>query len=303
MKKNLRADGLLLFVTLGWGISYYFVDMAMGELGVFTQNALRFLIAFFLCFLMAPKRAANLSRKTLLYSLLTGTILFVVYIGSTLGVKYTTLSNTAFLACLSVIFTPLFQFLYFRRLLSKKSLFCVLMSFVGICLLTLTEDFSINVHTLKGDLFSLMCAATYAHHLLVTEHAVRQEEVNVYALSIFQFLVCGVLNLFVAMATEPMALPKEPKTYVAILILAVCCTALTFVTQAYAQQFTSSSHVAVIFSLEPVFAGLLAYVVVGERLSPRATVGAILMALAVLLIELPWPRKKLSEVHLERKSS
>jgi drug/metabolite transporter (DMT)-like permease len=67
--------------------------------------------------------------------------------------------------------------------------------------------------------------------------------------------------------------------------LAVFCTAGGFVGQSYAQQITSPTHTALIFILEPVFGAGIAYVILGERLSDRGVLGAVLILTATLVTE------------------
>jgi drug/metabolite transporter (DMT)-like permease len=72
----------------------------------------------------------------------------------------------------------------------------------------------------------------------------------------------------------------------AIIVTGVLGTALAFTIQAWAQQFTPATHTALIFALEPVFAWLTSYVVEGERLGWRASIGAFFILGGVLLSEL-----------------
>lgn len=287
MKKSKKADIMLLLVTLGWGLSYYFADVAMTELNVFTQNAFRFITAFALAFLLSRKKLMGPGKKTMVYSLLCGGVLFFVYVGATMGVKYTTLSNTGFLCSLTVIFTPILSFLYYRIVPGRKTFFSVALCFLGISLLTLDESFSINMKNLKGDLYSILCALAYAHHLLLTERAVRDPGVDAYQLSVYQFSVCGVLNLLMAFVLENPSLPHTRRVWFAILFLSVVCTGLAFIIQTAAQRHTEATHVGIIFSLEPVFAAIAAYFLAGDRLTGRAYFGALLMVASIFLMELP----------------
>ena len=68
-----------------------------------------------------------------------------------------------------------------------------------------------------------------------------------------------------------------------------------------AQQYTTASHVGVIFTLEPVFSGIVAYFFADEKLLPRGYVGAALMLLSLLVIEVDWSGllKKLRAGHGE----
>lgn len=106
MHTQLKADLMLVLVTFFWGISYLLTDLALTEVGVFSLNAIRFLLAFAvggLCFL---PRMRHPSAATLKTALATGAALFCVYTATTFGVKYTSLSNAGFLCALPVVFTP-----------------------------------------------------------------------------------------------------------------------------------------------------------------------------------------------------
>ena len=110
MHTQLKADLMLVLVTFFWGISYLLTDLALTEVGVFSLNAIRFLLAFVvggLCFL---PRLRHPSAATLKTALATGAALF--YTATTFGVKYTSLSNAGFLCALPVVFTPLLDFLF-----------------------------------------------------------------------------------------------------------------------------------------------------------------------------------------------
>jgi drug/metabolite transporter (DMT)-like permease len=56
--------------------------------------------------------------------------------------------------------------------------------------------------------------------------------------------------------------------------------------QSWAQQRLSASHTALILALEPVFAFLTSYLFASERLSARATAGALLILGGIALTEL-----------------
>jgi drug/metabolite transporter (DMT)-like permease len=72
----------------------------------------------------------------------------------------------------------------------------------------------------------------------------------------------------------------------AILITGLVCTAMAFTIQAWAQRYTSSTRTALIYALEPVFAGITSWLVLGEVLSGRAAAGAVLILAGVLLVEM-----------------
>ncbi len=285
MSKQLKADLMLLFVTVAWGASYYLTDLSLKDMGSFTLNANRFLIAFIVAVVLTFPKIKNVSKETLKYSVILGIALLFVYIGANLGVQYTTLSNTSFLCGLSVVFTPLLSCIIYRKAPGKKLAFVIFLSTAGIALLTMKDDFSVNHDNLIGDLFSIMCAFAYAIDLIITERAVAKEEVNPFQLGVFQLGVTGVLNLLLAFIFEKPHLPSEPSIWFSVLFLSILCTGVAFIVQAIAQQYTTASHVGVIFSLETLFAGTVAYIFAKEVLTAKSYFGAVLMVISIFVME------------------
>jgi len=282
MTKQFKADMMLLMVALFWGVSYWLIDVSLAEVGPFTLNALRFLIAFLIAVTLSFPKLKTVNKATIKYSALIGFVLVIVYIGATFGVKYTLLSNAGFLCALTVVFTPILAFFVLKQRPDKKFSAVVVMCVIGIALLSLNEE----LKPALGDIFCLIAAFAYAVDLLLTEIAVTGSEVNAFQLGVFQLGFTGAFNLILSFLLETPALPQTTETWVAVLILAVFCTGAAFIIQAMAQQYTSASHVGVIFTLEPVFAGFVAFFLAGEVLAPRAYVGAVLLITGLFVMEL-----------------
>lgn len=286
MSKQLKADLMLLLITMFWGISYYLTDVSLADMGPFTLNANRFLIAFAVAAIIAFPKLKNVSKATMKYSIILGVALVFVYIGATFGIQYTTLSNTSFLCGLAVVFTPVLSCIIYKSAPGRKLTLVIIMSTVGIALLTLRDNFSINYDNLLGDFLSVMCAFIYAIDLLITEKAVAREDVNPFQLGVFQIGVTGVLNLVLAFIFEKPHFPSEPNIWVSVLFLSILCTGVAFIVQAVAQQYTNASHVGVIFSLETVFAGAVAFIFAKEVLTFKSYLGAALMISSIFIMEI-----------------
>lgn len=285
MKIQLKADLMLVVVTLGWGISYYLIDICLDDMGAFTLNAYRFLGAFFVIGTVFFRKLKNVNKLTLIYSALLGTVLLFVYIGATFGVKYTSLSNAGFLCALSVIFTPIIELIVLKKVPEKKLVIAVAMSLIGIMLLTLNADFTFNTGNLKGDLLCIMCGLAYAVVLIITDKAVNHPQVNAFHIGVFQLGFTGLYMLVLAFIFENPHLPGSQAVWVGTIFLSLFCTGLAFVVQAIAQQYTSATHVGIIFTLEPVFAAVAAFFLAGEVLTGRAYIGGIIMLMALFVME------------------
>ncbi len=299
MKTQLKADLMLVLVTLCWGVSYYLMDVSLSDMEPFTLNAYRFLGAFAVAGVLMFKRLRTVNKMTLRYSMLIGFTLVFVYMGATFGVKYTALSNSGFLCALTVIFVPILEMIFMRKMPQKKIAVAVTMSLIGIMLLTLKDDFSINMGNLKGDLLCIMGAIAYAVDLILTEKAVSHEEVDAFQLGVFQLGVTGVFMLALSMFFETPHLPSTPGIWGSVIFLSLFCTGLAFIIQAIAQQYTSAAHVGVIFTLEPVFAAVVAFFFAGEVLTAKSYLGAVIMTAALFVTEIDFGGKKREEAGKE----
>nr|WP_315022251.1 DMT family transporter [uncultured Aminipila sp.] len=281
MSKSLKADLMLMLVTLCWGVSYILMNVCLGEIGPLTLNAYRFLIAFFAALILAFPKLKNVNKATLRYSAMIGLALALVYISVTYGVMYTSLSNAGFLCALTVIITPILAFYIKKEAPNKKLIAVLIMCLIGIGLMTLNEQ----LKPALGDVLCILCAFIYAVDLMIVDKAVHKEEVNAFQLGVYQLGFTGLYMFVLAIVLEIPVLPSKPSIWAAMLFLAIFCTGVAFIVQVIAQQYTSATHVGVIFALEPVFAAIAAFFFAGERLMPRAYIGALLMLAGIIILE------------------
>lgn len=277
-----------MLVTLGWGVSYFMMDLCLEEIDPLTLNMYRFLGAFAVAWLIASKKAIHVNRMTLKYAFYVSLSLIVVYIGATYGVKYTSQSNAGFLCSTAVIFTPILTFFLKRVIPDKKIIFVVLLCTAGMALLTLDSQ----LHVAKGDILCLMCGFTYSVFLLINEAGVRRDDVDAFLLGIYQMGFTAAWMLILALLFEDIRLPQTGECWASLIFLAVFCTGVAFIAQVIGQQYTSATHVGVIFTLEPVFAAIVAFLFAGERLLPRSYIGMVMMLASILIMEVGTPGKE-----------
>jgi len=286
--KQRRADLLLVLVTAFWGASYYLTDLCLKEeMGPMGLNAFRFLAAFAVLSAVFFPRMRRISRATAKYCLLVGLALAGCYVFYGYAITRTSLSNAGFICALPVVFTPLLEFLFRGAKLKRKMLFAIALCTFGLALLTLNESFRPR----SGDLLCLGVALCYAVDLLLTDKAVHDPAVDPLALGVGKLGVVGVITLGLSLFIETPRLPQSPTVWAAALFLGIVCSGIAFVIQSVQQQYTSASHVGLIFTLEPVFAAMVAFIA-GERLRPLGYVGAAVMLASLVLMEIDWPRRK-----------
>lgn len=280
MNKQIKADLMLLMITVFWGASYMLTKLGLGNLEPFNLTAIRFIIAFILSAAVFHKQVLSADKKTIKYSLILSILLVGMFISMTYGLQYTTASNAGFLISLSVVLIPVISYLFLKQNIEKKIIFSLCLVVIGIALLTLDTQFKVNV----GDLLCLLCALFCAVHVVVI--GIFTREVDSIALGILQLGFAGLFCIIISMLTENVKLPNTSVSWFSVLMLSIFCTAVGYIVQSTAQQYTSATHTGLILSLEPVFSAILSYIFLKENLAVRGYVGAALMLISVLIAEL-----------------
>ena len=281
MSKQRRADLLLVMVTAFWGTSYYLSDLCLDTMQPLCLTAFRFGSAFLLLGILFWKNVIHINRRTLYYSVLVGLALAGTYVFYGYGLPLTSISNASFVCALPVVFTPVFDFLIHRKRPGKSFGIALAVCTVGLALLTLQD----SLRPALGDLICLGVPICYSIDLLLTEKAVNEPQVDPLGLGVCQLGVVAVITLTFSLLIETPRLPTTPTVWAAALFLGILCTGVAFVIQSTQQKYTTASHVGLIFTLEPVFSCIVAFIFAKERLNARGYAGAALMLLSLIMME------------------
>ena len=281
MKRNGLGVASLLVVTIAWGASFVAMKPAMDKSPVFDFLAIRFTIAAILMVIAKPKVLKALKGKTLLYGIILGVILGFSYITQTIGLTLSTATITSFVTGLYVILTPLLVWVIFMRKPRGIVAIGAILATVGLGFITI-KDASFDF----GQIWTILCALGFAAHIVGLGKWSPGKDV--YALTVIQLLTVAVV-CWIGAAPDGIQQPVDGEVWFAILFTAVFATALAFFIQTWAQSIMDASRVAIILTMEVVFAALTSVAVGQEVLSVQVIFGGLLMLAAMLLIE--WPRK------------
>lgn len=275
--KPLKADLMILFITICWGSSYLFMKVGLDSLGEFNLIALRFGLAFILAGVIFFPRLRQVNVKTIRYAMLLGFILFIMFTALTFGLKTTTTSNAGFLVSLTVVFVPLLHTFLFKKKIENKVIVSILLALTGIALLTIQLPFTFKI----GDLFCIAAALCYALHINMVSTAA--QKVDTLSLGILQLGVTGLYAYISSLLFETPVWPSTTHSWIAVLVLSVVCTAVGFIFQTIAQKYTTATRTGLVFSLEPVFAALVGFWFAHEIMNSNQYWGAVLVFLSVVL--------------------
>lgn len=261
----------LIAITVIWGTTFAIVKEALDVLPVPLLLALRFTLA------ALALAWVRLDRRAWRPAVILGLLAFAGFATQTIGLNLTTASKAAFITGLNVILTPIVGSLWFKSRIPAKAYLAALIALTGLGLLTLTSFDGIN----SGDLWVLATALFYAYYIVYLGEVAGR--VSALSLSAVQLWPMAALAWLWALPHLDL-IPQVPlATWGVLVYLAVVATAIVTVAQTYAQRVVPAYVAAVIFVLEPVFAAVFAYWLLGEVLGLLGWVGGGLVVLAMLI--------------------
>lgn len=197
-----------------------------------------------------------------------------------LAIDYTSIANATLLPNMAPVFVTIGAWFFFKQRVTGVFLLGLLLAIGGAALL-IGESFSLSGDHLLGDLLALGTAVFYASYLLATKH-LRQ---NMTALTFMAWsgTFCAVLLLPVALLSGEPFWPGTAVGLFAVLAMAWFAHAggQGLIAQAMAALPATFSSVSLLW--QPVMAALLAWLLLGERLSPLQILGGLVVLTGILV--------------------
>jgi drug/metabolite transporter (DMT)-like permease len=283
-----RAELALAGIALIWGGSFVVVKAALSDSSTLTFLAIRFAIAStLLVIVFRPALASHRpSRAGWCGGAFCSVLLFLGFALQTAGLRYTSASNSAFLTGLYIVLVPLFSSALSRRAARALEWAACALALLGTGLMTGAGSGQLN----RGDMLTIAAAVAFSAHIVAVAHW--SGRLSYEWLTTIQVAGVAVLSLASFWWMEQPYVHWTPGLAGALLVTAVLATALSFSLYTWAQRHTTATRAALLFALEPVFAGLVAWAVVGERWTAYSLLGASLILASILLAELRPSRSK-----------
>jgi len=282
MKKisSLQADLVLLLVAFLWGTTFVTSKFSLEVLGPLTIISCRFILAVGLMVVLFRKHIKTIKKDDLKGGIIVGSVLFVAFATQLIALKFTDPGKQAFLAATYVIFVPFLIWIITRKKPDNRSFLGAFACMIGIAFLTLKSGYSISF----GDSLTLFSSIFFGLHIITTGHFVKKS--TPIKITIIQFATVAVLSTLAALVFEGIPSGITPSVTIGILYLGLVCTGVAYFLQTFGQNYTKSTHTAIILSLEAVFGSLLSIIFMGEVFTPMMIIGCLIIFGSVLLIEL-----------------
>lgn len=279
--RRVRAELSLIGITIIWGTTFVVVKSALVEVSTFVFLTMRFWVAA-VTLILIYRKAIRWNRAG--PGIFAGSLLFSAYVFQTLGLELTTPSKSAFLTGLSIPLVPFVSSIVYRQRPRPLEVVGILAASAGMALMTTASFSELLGGMTRGDVLSLLCAVTFAIHIVFIGHYSQRHGFE--SLAVVQIATAAVLGTLLFGFAEPVRFHMTAGVAAAVLTTGLLATALAFTTQAWAQQYTSSTRAALIFALEPPVAWLTSWALTGEKLTDRGKVGAGMILAGILAVEL-----------------
>lgn len=279
MTKRYTAELILFTATFIWGGTFVIVKLGLEDISPLLLTALRFSLAALLFSLLFYKHLLKIDRDVIYKGSILGFLLFIGFATQTIGLKYTTASKSAFITGMFVIFTPLFQLLIEKKSPHRANLIGIGIVSVGLWLLTEPSGNGFNV----GDGLTLSCAVVFGLYIVALD--IVSKRYDIIQLAFLQMVSCAVLSwVSLGMLESPLFRPT-PNALWGLIYLTILATVVTTYVQTRFQRDTTPTRAAIIFTIEPVWAAILAYFSLQEKLGIVGMLGAGLIVAGILISE------------------
>jgi len=272
IRSTRRSELLLLLAVLLWSTTFAIMKESLGSISPALLVLIRFAIASAVVYVLFRRRIA-FSWRNLLKGLAIGIPQYLGFMLQVTGLTMTTASKNAFITALSVVVAPVLSFLFLREKRSWKVVLALILAVNGLWIISF--GFTLRIGGMgMGDFLTLLSALAFG--VVVFMIHLFSDRDSFYASTFFQLLTVAMCSLVYSLATKQ-TFVVNAVSWPSLLYLAIFTTVITLLLQNRFQHDVTVAQASVIYSLEPVFATLLAVLFIGEQMGPAILVAGVLM--------------------------
>lgn len=279
-------EAILILITMFWGGTFLAVQYAVTLSDPFFFVGLRFATAAIAVALISLRTLRGLTLIELKAGVVIGISIAMGYSLQTWGLQTIPSSKSAFITAMYVPLVPLLQWLCLGRMPGLMSCIGIVLAFIGLILLAGPGDSLLVMG--PGEIITLIGAVAIAAEIILI--SAWAGKVDVKRVTVVQ-LATASLVAFIAMVPAGESVPSMSPGLIIVALGLGIFSAIIQVTMNWAQRSVSPTRATVIYTGEPVWAGIFGRLA-GERLPLLALLGAAFIILGVLVSELKLKRKK-----------
>lgn len=275
-----KPELALIAITAVWGATFLVVHTAMQSSGPMFFVGLRFLTAGLISAIVFRRALRGIRWPELAAGAAIGAAIFGGYGLQTVGLQTIDSSTSAFITAFYVPLVPLLQWIVFRRAPRAATLVGVVLAFAGLLLVAGPDASGLSFG--PGELLTLAGTLPIAGEIILISLFTTRYDLG--RLTVVQLLTAGVLG-FAAMPVVGEEVPDFSWVWLAAAVGMGAASCVIQLTMTWAQRSVSPTKATIIYTGEPVWAGVVG-AAAGERIPPLAIAGTALILLGTLLSEL-----------------
>ena len=294
MIKKYTGESTLLFTTVIWGVTFAIIKTALGSISPMMFLSFRFSIAAILFLPFVLGRLKRLDAAAIKGGIILGFLYFGGFATQTLGLNYTSATKSAFITGTFVIFTPIFQIIFEKKLPSKGNIIGIIIVASGLIFLSSRGTHFLDIiHELGtnfnvGDYLTLICAVFYSLYIVYLD--IVSKKFDNLSLVFMQLAVTAVgavtgAIIFQATGIEISRFILNKDVIFAVIYTSLLATILTTTLQTKFQKYTTPAKAGIIFSFEPIFASVVAFFLLSEKISNFGLVGCLFIFCGLMISE------------------
>lgn len=284
--KEFKAELILLLLTVLWGGTFALIKSAIVHVSPFMFVTVRFGFASLIFLPFAWKHLKGLSAQQLKDGFWIGFWFFLGFILQTIGLQYTTASKSAFITGTFVVFTPLAQTIIEGRPPSFVNTVGIGIVAVGIIFLSGGDRDIMSVVTELGETFNfgdfltLLCAMSFGIYIVWLDVISKR---NHYIYTTFSQLAFTAVTAIVLMpffhftGVETIRFDFNFDVVGALLYTTLFATLFNVTMMTKYQKEVVPVKAAIIYSFEPIFAAVIAFILLGEQFTKMGLIGAAII--------------------------
>lgn len=278
--KRFKAELILFFIAGIWGGTFVIVKLTLIDIPPFYFLGIRFCLASILYIIIFFKHLKFGGYDEIRAGLVLSVLIFAGFAFQTIGLLYTTASNSALITGVSILIVPFAQYFIIKKAPALENWISVVIVMFGIYLLT--GPFANGINT--GDFLTFYCAVSWAFYIIYLDVFTRKYDL--YMLVLVQFIFCGITAMAIAFIFENWSIVNLSSGAVwGLLYVAIPATLVaTFLGNKY-QKETTPVRAALLFSFEQPSAVIIAIIFMKDQFNPLQIAGGILMISGILFSE------------------
>jgi len=220
------------------------------------------------------------SRTEIKWMILSGIFLSLHFAFWIASLKYTSVASSVVLVSTHPIFVGIGAWLFLKERLGLNLILGILFSFFGSGLISY-GDMTFSRGVLMGDGLALLGAMTASGYFLVGKRMRKNQDLLSYIFPVYS--TAGLVLIILSLLFQKPFFGYSPSTYLFLFLLALIPQLIGHTTFNWALRYLPASMVSITILGEPIGSTLLAYFILGEKLTLLKVLGGVFIFAGILI--------------------